>query len=62
MQFVQMIIHEIYRTRTFVVEFLHKSKSQHVRKQTRPGATLINPMFIEELDENEAMEQHFVEA
>jgi hypothetical protein len=26
MQFAQMIIHDIYRTRTFAIEFLRKSK------------------------------------
>jgi hypothetical protein len=32
------------------------------KRVTRPKATLIDPMFIEESKEDEAMEQHFVEA
>jgi hypothetical protein len=42
MQFAQTIIHNIYRTRTFVVEFLHKSRrSWHAREWTRLRATLV---------------------
>jgi hypothetical protein len=52
-----MIIHDIYRIGTSIVEFLHRSrKSWCAREQTRPRATSINPVFIEELEENEAME------
>jgi hypothetical protein len=28
---------------------------------SRLGVTLVDPMFIEELEEDEAMDQHFVE-
>jgi hypothetical protein len=37
-------------------------RSWCVREQTKLGTTLIDPMFIEESKEDEAMEQHFVEA
>jgi hypothetical protein len=57
MQFAQMIIHNIYRTGTFTYEFLCKSRrSWCVGEQTRLGATSIDPVFIEELEENEIVE------
>jgi len=56
-----MIIHDIYRTKTFVVEFLHSRKSWCARKQTRPRATLVDPMFIEKSEEDKVVEQHLVE-
>ncbi len=33
-----------------------------VREQTRPRATLVDPVCIEELEEDEVEEQHFMEA
>jgi hypothetical protein len=63
MQFAQMIIRNIYRTGTFVVEFLHKSRrSWHAKERTRLKATLVDLVFIEESEEDEAVEQHFAEA
>jgi hypothetical protein len=63
MQFTQMIIHDIYRTTTSSIEFLRKSrKNWHVRKQIGLRATSVDSMFIEESKEDEAVEQHFVEA
>jgi len=52
MQFVQLIIYDIHRTGTFVVEFLHKRKrSWSASEQAGLGATLVNPVFIEESKE-----------
>jgi hypothetical protein len=62
-QFVQTIIQDIDITGTIVIEFLCKSKRHwRVREQREPGATSIDLMFIEELEENEVVERHFVEA
>jgi hypothetical protein len=61
MQFVQTIIHDIYRTRTSAIEFLCRSRrSWHAREQTRPRATSVDPVFIEELEEDETMEAQIV--
>ncbi len=47
MQFVQ-IIHDIYRTRTFVIGFLCKCKrSWCVNQQEGPKATSVDLVFIE---------------
>ncbi len=62
MQFVQTIIHDIYRTRTSAIEFLCRSRrSWHAREQTRPRATSVDPVFIEELEEDETMEAQIVQ-
>jgi hypothetical protein len=46
-QFVQTIIQNINTIRTFVIDFLHRSKQRrHVRKQTRLGATSIDPCAL----------------
>ncbi len=48
-QFAQTIIHDINQTRTFAIEFLHRSKRRwHASAQTRLGATSTDLMFIEE--------------
>jgi hypothetical protein len=61
-QFTQTIIHDINTTGTSIVEFLHKSKRHWcAREQIGPRTTLVDPMFIEELEENETVEYHFVE-
>jgi len=58
-----MIIQDIDLTKTFVVEFLCKSRQcWRARKQTGRGATSSNLVFIEESKEYEIEEQHFVEA
>ncbi len=45
------------------MEFLHSSKQcWRAREQTRLGATSKDPVCIEELEEDEAKEYHFVEA
>ncbi len=62
-QFVQMTIQDIDTTKTFIVEFLHKSKQRwYARKETRPKATSIDLMCIEESEEDEAKEHYFMEA
>jgi hypothetical protein len=62
-QFVQMTIQDIDTTKTFIVEFLHKSKQRWcARKETRPKATSIDLMCIEESEEDEAKEHYFMEA
>jgi len=46
-QFVQTIIQNINTIRTFVIDFLHRSKQRrHVRKQTRLGATSVDPCAL----------------
>jgi hypothetical protein len=58
-----MIIHDINTTGTSAVEFLSRSKRHwRVRERTKPGATLVDLVFIEKLEEYEVVEQHFVEA
>jgi hypothetical protein len=43
-----------------VVEFLRRSRRHwHVKEQIGPRATLVDLMFIEELEEDKVMEQHF---
>ncbi len=62
-QFAHIIIQDINITRTFVVEFLHKSRQcWHARKQIGPKATLINLVCIEESKEDEVEENHLMEA
>jgi hypothetical protein len=62
-QFAQMIIQNIYTTRTSTMEFLCRSRQRwHARKHTRLGATPIDLVCIEELEEDEVKEQHFVKA
>jgi len=58
-----MIIQDINTIRTYVVEFLRKSRWRWCAKeQTKPGAILIDPVCIEELEEDKVEEHHFVEA
>ncbi len=62
-QFAQTIIHNINMIESSIVEFMRKSKIRWcARGQTRPKATSIDPMFIEESKEDEDVEQKFVEA
>jgi hypothetical protein len=57
MQFVQTVIHNIYRTRTSTFEFLRKSKrSWCTREEIGPGVTLVDLMVVEELEEDEVVE------
>jgi hypothetical protein len=61
-QFEQMIIQDINTTKTFVVEFLCRSRQhRRVREKIGPRATLINLVCIQELEEYEVEEHHFVE-
>ncbi len=56
-QFAKMIIQYINITRTYVVEFLCRSKRCWcVKEQIGPRATSIDVMFIEESQEDKAME------
>jgi len=60
--FVQTIIQDINTTRTYVVEFLDISKRRWCPKeQLGPITASIDLMFIEELEDDEGVEQHFVE-
>jgi hypothetical protein len=61
-QFVQRIIQDIDIIGTIAIEFLHRSRCWHAREQRGLRATLVDPVFIEELEEDKAVEQHFVEA
>jgi hypothetical protein len=55
-EFMQIIIHDIDRSKTFAVGFLHKSKRHwHANAYTGLGATLVDQMFIEELEEDEVV-------
>jgi hypothetical protein len=57
MQFAQIVIHNIYRSRTSTFEFLRKSKrSWRTREHIRSGATLVYMMVVEELEEDEVVE------
>jgi hypothetical protein len=59
----KMIIQDIDMIGTFVVEFLHGSKRHWcAKKQIGQGVTLVGSMFIEESEEDEVVEQHFVKA
>jgi len=59
---MQIIIQVINTIGTSTIEFLCKSKQHwHAREHTRPRATLIDPMCIEESKEDEVKEHHFVE-
>jgi hypothetical protein len=59
MQFVQTIIHDIYKTGASTVKILRRT-----RRSWCVGlkVTLVDLVFIEELEEDEAVEQHFMEA
>jgi hypothetical protein len=49
-----MIIQDIDTTRTSIVELLGRSRWRwHARKKTRLGATLVNSVFIEVLEEDD---------
>ncbi len=57
-----MIIHDIDTIGASIVAFLRKSKRcQCARKRMGPRATLVDMVFIEKLEEDEVVEQHFVE-
>jgi hypothetical protein len=63
MQFVQTIIHDIYRTKRSAIEFLcNIIKSWCASEQAWPRAILEDRVFIEKLEEDEIVEQQFVEA
>jgi hypothetical protein len=52
-----MIIQDIDITRISVTKFLHKSKRcWYPKEQTKPRATSIESVFIEELEDDEALE------
>jgi hypothetical protein len=54
-----MIIQNIDIIGTFVVEFLRKSKRcWRAREQIGLGVTLIDLVFIEEMEEDKVVEQH----
>ncbi len=61
-QFAQTIIQDINTIGTFIVEFLCESKQHwHVREQIGLRTTLIDLVCIEELEEDEVEEHHFVD-
>jgi hypothetical protein len=63
MQFVQTTIQNIYKIETSIVEFLHRCKrGWSSSEQARPWATSMDLVYIEELEEDEGVEQQFVEA
>ncbi len=58
-----MIIQDIDIFGTSAIEFLRRSKRHwRVREQIRLGVTLIDPVFIEDSEEDKVVEQHFMEA
>jgi hypothetical protein len=58
-----MIIQNIDTTGTSTMEFLCRSRQRwRARKHTGLGATSIDLVCIEELEEDEVKEQHFVKA
>jgi hypothetical protein len=51
-----MIIHDINTIATSIIEFLCRSRRHWcVRKQIGPRVTYVDPMFIEELEEDEVV-------
>lgn len=53
MQFANTIIQNMYKFKTSTIEFLHKCiRSCSLNEQAESIATLVDPMNIEELDEN----------
>jgi hypothetical protein len=63
MKFAQMIIHDIYRSETSTINFLcTRKRGWHVSEQEGLGTTSVDPMNIEELEEDEVVEQQSVEA
>ncbi len=62
-QFAQTIIQDIDLARKSTIEFLRKSKRcGHAREQIRLGATSIDLMYIEESEEDEVAEHHFLKS
>ncbi len=62
-QFVQTMIQDIDITGTSIVEFLQRSRKHwHAREQIGLKATSIDLVFIEYSEEDEVVQQHFVEA
>jgi hypothetical protein len=60
---VQTIIQDIDTTKTFIFEFLNRSKRHwHVRRQLGLGVTSIDPMCTEKSEGDEVKEHHVVEA
>ncbi len=57
-KFVQRIIQDINTTRTSIVEFLDRSRRRCAREQIGPRVTSIDPVCIEELEEDEAEVTH----
>ncbi len=57
MQFVHTLIQDIYRSKTSTIEFLHICKrGWSSSEQARPITTLMDPIYIEELVEDEGVE------
>jgi hypothetical protein len=58
-----MIIHDIYKTRTSEIEFLHKCKrSWRANEQEGSETTSMDLVFNEELEEDKVVEQQSMEA
>ncbi len=58
MQFAHTIIQDMYKTRTFIIEFLHICRrGQSSSVQVGPRATSMDLVSIEELEEDEGVEQ-----
>jgi hypothetical protein len=58
MQFTHIIIQNIYKTGTFVVEFLrYYRRGNSSSVQAGLKATLMDPVNIEDLEEDEGLEQ-----
>ncbi len=57
LQFAHTIIQDIDITTTSIVKFLRRSRKHwHVKEQTKPGATFIDSVFIEKLEEDKVVE------
>jgi hypothetical protein len=54
---VYTIIQDIYKFGTSAIEFLHKCRrGWSSNEQVGSGATLVDPMYIEELEEDKSVE------
>jgi len=61
-QFAQTIIQDINTTKTSIVDFLHRSERRWCPKEQKGlKTTSIDSVFIEESEDDEGVQQHFVE-
>jgi hypothetical protein len=63
MQFAQTIIHNMYKSETFTVEFLPRCrKGWCASEQGGPRAKSVDPMNIQKSEKDKGVEQQYVES